>query len=254
MNNQFTIRTIAVLLSALMLFGMLPVYAAEADDYICIEVENVTLDKAVNDAVDGYYTVAVPIVITQNSGFISSRFIVNHPESIELIGWENGEIFGESENLTPAVENNAIKNGIVVYYSNGTLLRNKTATGTLITLIYSVPDYVEAGDLDLTLKLMEIHKEDGVQSTLPEKINESCELVDGVISVAEKEEIEQDVGGDVTGDGRLDLRDLIRMLKYFGRVGVEMSGAGDVNGDGRLDRKDLTRLAQYFAGFDIQLY
>ncbi len=254
MKNKFTIRALAVLLSALMLFGMLPVYAVEADDYICIEVENVTLDKGAEDAADGYYTVKVPIVITQNLGLVSARFAVNHPESIELIGWENGKIFGESANLTPTVENNATKNGIVVYYSNGTSTKNVTATGTLITLVYSVPDYIEAGDLDITFKLMEVYKEDGVQSTLPEIINESCELVDGVISVVEKEEIEQDVCGDVTGDGRLDLRDLIRMLKYFGRGGVEMSGAGDVNGDGRLDRKDLTRLAQYFAGFDIQLY
>ncbi len=251
MKKNIKRRTLAVLLCALILVGMIPVCGAEAD-YIRIQAGNVTVDKNVDYATDGYYEVAVPIEITENSGVLSVRIEVSHPESIELVGWENGDVFAESANKTPSIANNAAENGIVVYYGNEMSVSNVTKTGTLITLVYNVPEDIESGDLDITLKLKDIYKEDGNRVTLPEKINNSCELVAGAISVIETEGSVK--SGDVNGDGTVDRKDLTRLAQYFARWTVEIDeSAADTNGDGTVDRKDLTRLAQYFARWDVEL-
>ena len=49
--------------------------------------------------------------------------------------------------------------------------------------------------------------------------------------------------GDVTGDGRVNAADLVRLMKYISGADVEINPiTADVNGDGSINSKDLTRL------------
>ena len=55
--------------------------------------------------------------------------------------------------------------------------------------------------------------------------------------------------GDVNGDGKVDVLDLMRLANFFAGKDVEIAeGNADVNGDGKVDVLDLMRLANYFAG------
>ena len=59
---------------------------------------------------------------------------------------------------------------------------------------------------------------------------------------------EDSVIGDITGDGTVDVRDLIRLLKYVNGEAVTLRGSGDVTGDGAIDLADVLRLMKYLVG------
>ena len=62
------------------------------------------------------------------------------------------------------------------------------------------------------------------------------------------------VPGDVTGDGKVNLTDLVRMRKYLAGMDVVFDvDAGDVTGDGKVGLADLVRLRKYLAGMDVIL-
>ena len=57
------------------------------------------------------------------------------------------------------------------------------------------------------------------------------------------------VYGDVTGDGKLDTKDLVRLMKYIAAKGEGVEGVEpDINGDGNVDTKDLIRLMKVLSG------
>ena len=90
---------------------------------------------------------------------------------------------------------------------------------------------------------------------------EEFPIVDGVDSASETDSPESatatDVGvipGDVTGDGKVNLTDLVRMRKYLAGMDVIFDAdAGDVTGDGTVGLADLVRLRKYLAGMDVVL-
>ena len=60
--------------------------------------------------------------------------------------------------------------------------------------------------------------------------------------------------GDVNGDGAVDGRDVLRLMKYFAGQDVTINEANaDVTGDGAVDGRDVLRLMKYFAGQDVAL-
>ncbi len=54
--------------------------------------------------------------------------------------------------------------------------------------------------------------------------------------------------GDLTGDDKVDVTDLIRLKKYIADSSTELSASADLNGDGRVDILDLIRLKKIIAG------
>ncbi|MBQ4137282.1 MAG: hypothetical protein IJD67_04140, partial [Clostridia bacterium] len=91
-SKKFAFRAIATLLCLVMLIGMIPVYVAADSDYV-VEAGTVTLDTTTTEAVDGYYTVNVPINVTTNTGLIWIDFDVNYDTKLDLVDWTEGEVF-----------------------------------------------------------------------------------------------------------------------------------------------------------------
>ena len=57
------------------------------------------------------------------------------------------------------------------------------------------------------------------------------------------------LNGDVSGDGKVNTMDLIRLMKHISGVEVEMApGSADVNGDGKINTMDLIRLMKLVNG------
>lgn len=54
--------------------------------------------------------------------------------------------------------------------------------------------------------------------------------------------------GDINGDGKVNSKDLTRLMKHIAGEKVELSGSADINGDGKVNSKDLTRLMKNIAG------
>lgn len=68
------------------------------------------------------------------------------------------------------------------------------------------------------------------------------------------EEIIKTAPGDVTGDGKVNRMDLLRLGKHFSGWTVEIDEFGaDVTGDGKVNRMDLLRLGKYFSGWEVEL-
>jgi hypothetical protein len=61
--------------------------------------------------------------------------------------------------------------------------------------------------------------------------------------------------GDVTGDGIVNTKDLLRLMKYLSGENVTVSeGALDVDGNGVVNPKDLVRLLKYLSGEDVEIF
>jgi len=65
--------------------------------------------------------------------------------------------------------------------------------------------------------------------------------------------------GDVDGDGKINGKDVLRLVKYLlymdpqtGTSSVEVSKGADANGDGKINGKDTTRLLRYLVLLDPQ--
>ena len=57
--------------------------------------------------------------------------------------------------------------------------------------------------------------------------------------------------GDINGDGVIDSRDSLRILKYqVGKYNLNVNGklAADLNGDGVVDSRDSLRILKYQVG------
>ena len=54
--------------------------------------------------------------------------------------------------------------------------------------------------------------------------------------------------GDINGDGDINTKDIVRLMKYIAEDGEGIEAYGtDLNGDDRTDARDLVRLMKYIA-------
>ncbi|MBQ7822384.1 MAG: hypothetical protein IJ391_08895, partial [Clostridia bacterium] len=92
-SKKIAFRAIAMLLCFVMMVGMIPVYVSADTEYV-VEIGNVTLDMNTTEAVDGYYTVSVPINLTTNAGLMNFSADVTYDSALDLTGWtEDGSVF-----------------------------------------------------------------------------------------------------------------------------------------------------------------
>lgn len=62
------------------------------------------------------------------------------------------------------------------------------------------------------------------------------------------------IPGDMTGDGKLNALDLVRLKRYLGGEDVQLAASGDVTNDGKINALDLVRLKRYLGGENVVIY
>ena len=62
--------------------------------------------------------------------------------------------------------------------------------------------------------------------------------------------------GDINGDGKVDVKDLVRLMRVLaGDKNIESDPVmNDTNGDTKVDTKDLIRLMKYLSGQDVEIF
>ena len=131
-----------------------------------------------------------------------------------------------------------IEGKLVVAMVDTTLATPMTA-GTakeLLSVKFAVDDSAEVGDVPLTLSNVSFAT---VLDTIGVDIVVNTQ--DGNVTIAEFQK------GDVSGDGNVNIFDLLDLLRVLGGSG-SASGAVDVNGDGTTNIFDLLELLRVLAG------
>ena len=104
-------------------------------------------------------------------------------------------------------------------------------------------DTAVTGDAYISL----LYEEGNISNIDEEDVN--FKIVDGKITIIDY------LPGDINGDGRVNTKDLTRLMKYINHEDVECTEkALDVNGDGKVNTKDLTRLMKYINHEDVEIF
>ena len=59
--------------------------------------------------------------------------------------------------------------------------------------------------------------------------------------------------GDINGDGKVNIFDVVRLLKYVTRESVEVKASPDINADGKNNVFDVVRLLKYVTGENVAI-
>lgn len=83
---------------------------------------------------------------------------------------------------------------------------------------------------------------EGVWPVALNAIDGSIRIIDGM-------------AGDITGDGKVNARDVVRLLQYLASWNVEVDrGALDVNNDGKVNTRDAVRLLQHISQWPVEIF
>jgi hypothetical protein len=161
------------------------------------------------------------------------------PSILECVNFTEGSFLSEvgTTTWTPGTVDNV--NGVVTSH-NCTLEAEKyrNGTGALAYIAFRVKSY--------GITAINLTDEDGDPcecTVLDHDRNEiSLMLVNGSILVT--------IPGDVNGDFKVDIKDLVLMIKYFGSYPSHPTKPwnpnADINGDGKVDIKDLVLVVKHF--------
>ena len=107
---------------------------------------------------------------------------------------------------------------------------NVTANGVLLTVTFKIADDAKAGDYPVEILVREASDYDMNDVALVS--------VPGTVTVLE--ELER--LGDLNGDGKLNSRDVIAMMKLVLQTNPVVTSKNDINGDGKLNSRDVIGL------------
>ena len=172
--------------------------------------------------------VVLEVKLDKNPGIMMLSFRLDYDKSkLQYLGGEDGSLTGWTFSTTGS---GALWDGDKDY----------KATGTIVKLRFKILDNAKEGDVV-------------VNFTAVEAWNYSeREILFG--ANAGKVTISNRIPGDVTGDGKVNGMDLVRLRKYLAgdSVEIDLSNA-DVTGDGKVNGMDLIRLRKYLAGEAVEL-
>ena len=185
-------------------------------------------------------TVTITISIANNPGFGGMAFDVFYDNIVlELVSYELG--LGSSICVDSGV--GTYENKVNFQYAGTT---NITGDGTLVTFTFKVLESAEIGLSAINVIIEEgtVFRYDGRT-----EIDFDLAAINGGVEVIDY------LKGDINGDGKVNNRDVARLMQYLAGWDVEyVVAALDVNGDGKVNNRDAARLQQYLAGWDVEIY
>ena len=170
-------------------------------------------------------TVDVDLIITDNPGILGATITITWDERLTLVADASGEAF---DHMTYTSPSRYVASGTnFVWFGNEV---DEAIDGTILTLTFQVSEIAQNNDV-LPIR---------VTYTLGDVIDENdndvvLNITDGSVRVITYQP------GDVTGDGRVNARDLVRLSQYIsdgcktdpeGYNAEVVSDACDVNGVG----------------------
>ena len=186
--------------------------------------------------------VEVTLSISNNPGIISTSVNITYDNTkLRLISVTDGGLMGTGT-FFPGKDYTEIP--YTVIWEDGLADDNYTGNGILATFTFEVLEDAEPGETPITLNYVK-------NSTLNVDIDEiTFALTSGVVEISDR------TPGDASGDGIIDLKDVVMLRRYLTGgwdVTVDVSNA-DVNADGVLDLKDVVLLRRYLSGgWDVVL-
>ena len=185
--------------------------------------------------------VNVNVVINENPGIVAMGLDVTYDARLTLIGVTDGGILGTAMHGT-----NYTKNPYFLKWENYTVTENFTATGTLATLTFKIPDSAQDGD---TYEISLSYEEDNSEIVNVDLDDVDFDTEAGTISVKNY------TIGDVNDDGKINNKDSAILSRYLAKwdgyedqiVSME---AADINQDGKVNNKDSAILSRYLAKWD----
>ena len=185
-------------------------------------------------------TVDLDIVISENPGILGATITVSWDESLTLVADASGEAFNHMTYTSPS---RYIASGTnFIWFGNEV---KEAIDGTILTLTFEVSETAQNNDV-LPVRVSYTY------GTVVDQNNKDVALsiADGHIRVITYRP------GDVTGDGRVNALDLVRLSQYIsdgcktdpeGYNAEVVEDACDVTGDGRVNVRDLIKMSQYIS-------
>lgn len=185
-------------------------------------------------------TVDLNVVLTDNPGILGATITISWDEKLTLVAAASGEAFGHMTYMPPS---RYIASGTNFVWHDKEV--KDAIDGTILTLTFTVSEAAQNNDIlpvRVTYTSGDIFDKNDNDVILS--------ITDGYIRAITYQP------GDVTGDGRVNARDLVRLSQYIsdgcttdpeGYNAEVIADACDVNGDGRINARDLVRLSQYIS-------
>ena len=175
-------------------------------------------------------TFTVTLELTNNTGIKGISAEVVYDESVMALVSATPKIEGGSWSVDTIAEDH-----LIFWYST------EAFAGTdVVELTFRVADDAPEGAFPIGLQFGDW---DGIVAGNGEEI-EDYSVVPGTLTVTHR------IPGDLTGDGKVNISDVVRLAEYVKArgVGVEIvPGSGNVDGsaDGKVNISDVVRLAEY---------
>lgn len=247
------IRVVVMLLSIAMLIVSFPM-AVSAAGGVKVEIGSADVDYATGTRVK------IPVNITENSGFVSLQLDVSYDAaSLKLIGWEEGEIFPYTGSATAAADKRNANNYTAysaqdfasnpfrIMYTDGDAVKDTTATGKLITLVFeAIGKTNNTFDVEATVVSVLSQGTTNVDPTenevaIPDDVTTSSTATAGGVSVTGYKK------GSVNGDGAVNNDDVVLLIRHM-MIGLPLNYGGqaaDFTADGTVNNDDVVRLIRH---------
>ena len=192
-------------------------------------------------------TVQVRLMLDENPGFANLSLVIGYDADVMTLKKVENKVSGTEYTGSPKLT----ANPYMLTWNSGT--RNCTASGTLAILTFQIKDTAVYGVYPISVSFYQGRNQDytdGVDVNY-DQARQPLPLV----YVGSSAEIRSYIPGDISGDGRVDSRDVLILLRYLSDWDVTVvDEALDVNGDGKYNFQDVTDLLQYIAGWDVVLH
>lgn len=235
-------RIISLLLALTFMLSIVPSFgitaSATSSDVTSIESEAViTVEEIWGNPGK---TVDLDLILTGNPGILGATITISWDENLTLVADASGEAF---DHMTYTSPSRYVASGTnFVWFGNEV---DEAIDGTILTLTFRVSETAQNNDI---LPLRVTYTQGDV---IDENDNDvTLNITDGHICVINYQP------GDITDDGRVNARDLVRLSQYIsdgcktdpeGYNAEVVADACDVNGDGRVNARDLIKLSQYIS-------